>query len=80
MDDIIAAGAQQTTGGAGNVGMFTANNLGAGAGVGPSIPLGQAATYTQAVPNLGVTANTPNPFTGAGGFDPAAKAVAGGGG
>jgi len=80
MDDVIAAGAQQTTGGAGNVGMFTANNMGAGAGVGPSIPLGQAASYTQAVPNLGVTANTPNPFTGAGGFDSAAKTVAGGGG
>ena len=80
MDDIIAAGAQQTTGGAGNVGMFTANNMGAGAGVGPSATLGQAGTYTQAVPNLGVTANTPNPFTGAGGFDSAAKTVAGGGG
>jgi len=80
MDDIIAAGAQQTTGGAGNVGMFTAGNMGAGAGVGPQTALGQAGTYAQAVPNLGVTANTPNPFTGVGGFDPAAKAVAGGGG
>jgi hypothetical protein len=79
-DDIISAGAQQTTGGAGNVGMFTANNMGTGAGVGPSATFGQAGTYTQAVPNLGVTANTPNPFTGAGGFDPAAKTVAGGGG
>jgi hypothetical protein len=80
MDDIIAAGAQQTTGGAGNVGMFTAGNMGAGAGVGPSATFGQAGTYAQAVPNLGVTANTPNPFTGAGGFDSAAKTVAGGGG
>jgi hypothetical protein len=80
MDDIIAAGAQQTTGGAGNVGMFTAGNMGAGAGVGPQTAFGQAGTYAQAVPNLGVTANTPNPFTGAGGFDSAAKTVAGGGG
>ena len=80
MDDIITAGAQQTTGGAGNVGMFTAGNTGMGAGVGPSTTFGQAGTYAQAAPNLGVTANTPNPFTGAGGFDPAAKAVAGGGG
>ena len=80
VDDMIAAGAQQTTGGAGNVGMFTAGNTGMGAGVGPSTTFGQAGTYAQAVPNLGVTANTPNPFTGAGGFDPAAKAVAGGGG
>jgi hypothetical protein len=80
MDDIIAAGAQQTTGGAGNVGMFTAGNMGAGAGVGPSATFGQAGTYAQAVPNLGVTANTPNPFTGAGGFDSAAQTVAGGGG
>jgi hypothetical protein len=80
MDDLIAAGAQQTTGGAGNVGMFTAGNTGIGAGVGPSTPFGQAGTYAQAVPNIGVTANTPNPFTGAGGFDPAAKTVAGGGG
>jgi hypothetical protein len=80
MDDIIAAGAQQTTGGAGNVGMFTAGNMGAGAGVGPAATFGQAGTYAQAVPNLGVTANTPNPFTGAGGFDSAAKTVTGGGG
>jgi hypothetical protein len=80
VDDMIAAGAQQTTGGAGNVGMFTAGNTGMGAGVGPQTAFGQAGTYAQAVPNLGVTANTPNPFTGAGGFDPAAKAVAGGGG
>ena len=80
MDDIIAAGAQQTTGGAGNVGMFTAGNMGAGAGVGPQTAFGQAGTYAQAVPNLGVTANTPNPFTGTGGFDSAAKTVAGGGG
>jgi hypothetical protein len=80
MDDIIAAGAQQTTGGAGNVGMFTAGNMGAGAGVGPQTAFGQAGTYAQAVPNLGVTANTPNPFTGAGGFDSAAKTVTGGGG
>jgi len=80
MDDVIAAGAQQTTGGAGNVGMFTAGNMGTGAGVGPQTAFGQAGTYAQAVPNLGVTANTPNPFTGAGGFDSAAKTVAGGGG
>jgi len=80
VDDMIAAGAQQTTGGAGNVGMFTAGNTGMGAGVGPSTTFGQAGTYAQAAPNLGVTANTPNPFTGAGGFDPAAKTVAGGGG
>jgi hypothetical protein len=80
VDDMIAAGAQQTTGGAGNVGMFTAGNTGMGAGVGPSTTFGQAGTYAQAVPNLGVTANTPNPFTGAGGFDSAAKTVTGGGG
>jgi hypothetical protein len=80
IDDVIAAGAQQTTGGAGNVGMFTAGNMGTGAGVGPQTAFGQAGTYAQAVPNLGVTANTPNPFTGAGGFDSAAKTVAGGGG
>jgi hypothetical protein len=81
MDDILQSGiAQQTTGGAGNVGMFTAGNMGAGAGVGPQTAFGQAGTYAQAVPNLGATANTPNPFTGAGGFDSAAKTVAGGGG
>ena len=79
-DDVLAAGAQQTVGGAGNVGMFTPGNMGSGAGVGPQTAFGQAGTYAQAAPNLGVTANTPNPFTGAGGFDSAAKTVAGGGG
>jgi hypothetical protein len=81
VDDILQSGiAQQTTGGAGNVGMFTAGNMGTGAGVGPQTAFGQAGTYAQAVPNIGVTANTPNPFTGAGGFDSAAKTVTGGGG
>ena len=64
--------AASTVGGAGNVGMFTAGNMGA-PGIGPETIFGQAGEYAAAgAPNLGVTANTPNPFAGAGGYDTAA--------